>query len=257
MEQQDPLVSRLRAAGCVFAEDEARQLRHAGLTPGELEAVVARRVAGEPLEHLLGQVFFAGLTLRVAPGVFVPRRRTETLAHEAARLLAAGDVMVELCCGCGPVAAVVAAGVPGVEVHACDLDPVALRCARANLPAQARVHAGDLYAALPATLRHRVRVIAANAPYVPTSALPLMPPEARRYEPRAALDGGPQGTSVLGRVVAGAGEWLARDGLLLVESGREQAPVVSAFMERRDLTVRTVHDDVRGATVVIGGQGTG
>ncbi|MYR62648.1 putative protein N(5)-glutamine methyltransferase, partial [Streptomyces sp. SID625] len=96
-----------------------------------------------------------------------------------------------------------------VELHAADIDPAAVRCARRNIaPAGGRVHHGDLYAALPADLRGRVDVLAANVPYVPTGEVPLLPSEARDHEPPAALDGGADGLDVLRRVAAGAPDWL-------------------------------------------------
>src|SRR5918993_4559434 len=115
----DPhLVNRLRAAGCVFAEDEAALLLEAveGRPDAgdELEGLVVRRVAGEPLEQLLGWAEFAGRRILVEPGVFVPRRRTEFLAAEAAPLTpaAASDghlaVVVDLCCGAGAIGAAIA-----------------------------------------------------------------------------------------------------------------------------------------------------
>src|SRR5215471_8693328 len=145
---------RSRAASCVFAEDEARLLVAAARTPGELEAAVGRRVAGEPLEHVLGWAEFCGMRFAVEPGVFVPRRRTEFLVHEAARLARPGAVVVDLCCGTGALGAALAASVERAEVHAVDVDPAAVRCARRNVPGT--VHQGDLFEPLPPTLRGRV-----------------------------------------------------------------------------------------------------
>ena len=251
----DALAARLRAAGCVFAEEEAHLLQGTGLAGPELERLVARRVAGEPLEHLLGWVEFCGLRLAIEPGVFVPRTRTALLAAQTlAAVRDAGTdrpVVVDLCCGCGAVAAVVAAAVPGVELHAADLDPAAVGVARRNLP-QAAVHRGDLYAALPLHLRGRVDVLVANAPYVPTAAIAVMPPEAREHEPLDALDGGPDGLEVLDRVVWEASAWLAPGGRLLVECGRDQVPVLEAALTRAGLRPGVVTDDDRGATVVTG-----
>src|SRR3954462_3557379 len=105
---EDVVVARLRAAGCVFAEDEARLLL-AGAAPDALDALVARRVAGEPLEPLLGWAEFCGLRVAVAPGVFVPRRRTEALVEEAVALFRPGAVVVDLCCGSGALGLAVAA----------------------------------------------------------------------------------------------------------------------------------------------------
>ena len=206
-------MARLRAAGCVFAEDEARLLAGTGLSGDDLEDLVARRVAGEPLETVLGWVEFAGRRLVVAPGVFVPRRRTELLARVAASYADRSSTLLELCCGVAPVAAVVPAG----EVHASDVDPVALECAARNVP-HGTLHLSDLYDALPDGLRGRVDVLVANAPYVPTDRIALMPPEARDHEPAVALDGGVDGVDLHRRIAAGATAWLAPGGVLLVET---------------------------------------
>ncbi|GAA1431840.1 putative protein N(5)-glutamine methyltransferase [Microlunatus lacustris] len=219
---EDEVVARLRAAGCVFAEEEAALLREA-VPPGPArQALVDRRVAGAPLEQVLGWVAFAGLRVPVRPGVFVPRRRTELLAEQAVAACPPAGVVVELCCGAAAVSLVVLAAHPGAELHAADLDPVAVECARANLAGRARVHTGDLYAALPSRLAGRVDVLVANAPYVPTASIALMPAEAREHEPTTALDGGGDGLAVLSRVVAGAPTWPAPGGWLLVECSERQ-----------------------------------
>src|SRR3954462_11501847 len=217
------VVLRLRAAGCVFAEDEARLLLEAASTATDLESLVARRGSGEPLEQLLGWAEFCGLRIAVSPGVFVPRRRTEFLVETAAGLTHSGAVVVDLCCGSGAVGAALLAAVPGLRLTAGDVDPAAVGCARRNLPG-VPVREGDLFAALPAELRGRVDVLVANVPYVPTDAIALMPPEARDHEPRSALDGGTDGLDLARRVVAGAGEWLAPAGSLLFEVGEAQVP---------------------------------
>src|SRR6185312_3693461 len=146
----DAVVRRLRAAGCVFAEDEAQLLLAQASGPDELERMVGRRVAGEPLELVLGWAEFAGLRIGVAPGVFVPRRRTEHLVEVALALPASDDVVVDLCCGAGAVGAALADGMGGrIELHASDVDPVATDCARRNLAEliaehKAFVYTGDL-----------------------------------------------------------------------------------------------------------------
>ena len=210
-DELDRLVRRLRAAGCVFAEEEAGLLAEAATSAEELETLTARRAAGEPLEPLLGWVEFCGLRLAVAPGVFVPRQRTALLVDEVVALVRPGSVVVDLGCGVGAIAAAVLARVPGVEVYAVDVDPAAVTCARRNLPAE-RVFEGDLYAALPTGLRGEVDVVAANAPYVPTDAIALMPREARDHEHRVALDGGADGLAVQRRVIAEAPAWLRPGG---------------------------------------------
>jgi release factor glutamine methyltransferase len=247
------VTARLRAAGCVFAEDEARLLIGTARTPAELADMVERRVAGIPLEHVLGWAEFAGLRIAVDPGVFVPRRRTELLAREAAALARPGAVVVDLCCGSGAVGVAVAGTVPGIELHAADVDPAAVRCARRNVAAVGGlVYEGDLDAPLPPTLRGRVDVLLANAPYVPTDAVGLMPPEARLHEPRVALDGGPDGLDIQRRVAAAAPRWLRPGGHLLIETSERQAAHTAAAITAAGLTARVVHDAELDATVVIG-----
>lgn len=275
-EPSDPtadVVTALRTAGCVFAEDEAEllvaaagELAAAGgetiaSAPTTLAALVARRVAGEPLEQVLGWAEFCGLRIAVAPGVFVPRRRTELLA-ESALALAAGvagtPVVVDLCCGTGAVGLAVAAGLTAgnpprrVELHASDVDPAAVACAAANLAGVGQVHVGDLFAALPGAVRGRVDLLLANAPYVPTAAIGTMPREARDHEPQVALDGGHDGLALHRRIAADAAAWLGPQGHLLIESSRAQADATAAAMRRGGLAPRIVHDEDRDATVVVG-----
>lgn len=246
------IVTRLRAAGCVFAEDEARLLISAARTPADLAAMVDRRAAGLPLEHVLGWAEFCGLRMAVNPGVFVPRRRTEFLVRQAAAVARPGAVVLDLCCGSGAVAAALAAALDHVELHAVDVDPAAVRCARRNVGADGRVYEGDLYEALPATLRGRVDVLVANVPYVPTGELGLLPPEARVHEPRVALDGGADGLEVQRRVIAAAPHWLAPGGHLLVETSERQAPRTVGAFTRSGLTPRVAGSEELNATVVIG-----
>jgi release factor glutamine methyltransferase len=194
----DAVVARLRAAGCVYAEEEAALLLAEAAGPEQLAALVSRRIVGEPLEQVLGWAEFCGLRIAVDPGVFVPRRRTEFLVDRAVALAPDRPVVVDLCCGSGALGAAVAAARPGAELHAVDIDPAAVGCARRNVgPAGGRVHQGDLYTPLPAALRERVDVLLANVPYVPSGEIPLMPAEARLHEARLALDGGADGLDLL------------------------------------------------------------
>jgi release factor glutamine methyltransferase len=250
MPPPDPLVARLRAAGCVFAEDEAALLRDAA-SDDALEALVVRRIAGEPLEVLLGWAEFAGLRVAVAPGVFVPRRRSELLVDLALAGLPDDAVVVELCCGVGAIAAAIRAARPDAEVWACDIDPDAVAAARRNLPAE-RVREGDLYDALPAELRGRVDVLVANAPYVPTEEIAFMPAEAREHEHRVALDGGADGHAVQARVASACRDWLARGGRVVIETSERQAPRTASLLDEHGLVVRIVHDEERDGTCVVG-----
>lgn len=259
------LVDALRAAGCVFAEDEALLLVASAATPEDLARMVALRVSGLPLEHVLGWVMFAGLRIAVDPGVFVPRRRTELLVAAAVAVMARADrpvigeldhpraVVVDLCCGSGAVATALAHALDAVELHAVDIDPVAVRCARRNLtPVGGHVYEGDLDAPLPTALRGHVDLLVANAPYVPTGAMDLLPPEARLHEPLVALDGGADGLDVVHRVVAAAPGWLAPGGVLLIETSERQGPQVVEAMTRSGLVAQLVRSPELGATVATG-----
>jgi release factor glutamine methyltransferase len=250
----DAVVARLRAAGCVFAEEEAAVLREAASDDAELETMVARREAGEPLEVIVGWAEFRGRRVAVAPGVFVPRRRSELLVQEAVALGPARTV-VELCCGVAAVAGALSSELPDAVVLAADIDPAAVAVARRNLPplhGVERVLEGDLYDALPAVLRGGVDILIANAPYVPTAEIANMPPEARDHEPCVALDGGADGLDVQRRITAGAREWLAPGGSLLIETSERQAPATADAMRAGGLEPRVVRDEELDATVVVG-----
>ena len=252
-QEPDVVVARLRAAGCVFAEDEAALLVAEAGTTEQLDAMVAKRVAGHPLEQVLGWAEFCGLRVAVSPGVFVPRQRTRLMVHEAVRLLEPAPgrpVVVDLCCGTGAVGLAVAAARPDVELHACDVDPDAVRCARGNLGDSGRVYEGDLDEPLPPSLHGRVQVLLANVPYVPTDEIALMPAEARVHEHRVALDGGADGLETLARVAALAPRWLAPGGSVLCETGERQAPRAVAIFEGQGLAGRVASRDE--ATVVVG-----
>lgn len=250
---RDSVVVALRAAGCVFAEDEAELVLTTARTPDELTAMVERRVSGLPLELVVGWAEFLGRRVIVEPGVFVPRRRTEFLVGQALAGAPHALVVVDLCCGSGAVGMALASALRGVELHAADIDPAAVRCARRNVAALgAQVHAGDLFDALPGELRGRIDILAANVPYVPTGEVPLLPAEAREHEPLTALDGGADGLDILRRVAGEAARWLAPGGCVLVEtSERQAADAVEAF-RRGGLRARTATDEELYAHVVIG-----
>jgi release factor glutamine methyltransferase len=254
--QRTAIAGRLRAAGCVFAEDEADVLLATSTDPDTLATMVARRAAGQPLEYVVGWADFCGVRVTVARGVFVPRPRSALLVRQAARIAgkrrAGGHrpVVLDLCCGTGALGAAVAARVPGIDLHAADLAPAAVRCARANLTGP--VYQGDLFDALPAGLRGRIDVLVANVPYVPTGELELLPAEARLHEPRDGLDGGPDGLAVLRRVAAGASGWLSPGGAVLMETSRAQQPTALRELAGHGLRATAARSRELAATVVTG-----
>ena len=237
----------------MFAEEEAALLVSAADSSEELIAMVDRRAAGLPLEHILGWAQFSGLRIAVDPGVFVPRRRTELLASRAAAVAFPGAVVVDLCCGSGAVGAAVVAALGHAQLFAVDVDPAAVRCARRNVAAGGgRVYVGDLFEPLPKTLRGRVDVLVACAPYVPTDAVGLLPPEARLHEPRSALDGGADGLDVVRRIAAEAPRWLAPGGHVLVETGEGQAAATLSAFAGHGLVATVARAEDVNATVVTG-----
>jgi release factor glutamine methyltransferase len=259
------IVSRLRAAGCVFAEDEARLLVAAAPDAAALAAMVRQRVDGLPLEQIVGWAEFCGLRIAVAPGVFVPRRRTEFLARQAVdlgrNLLGSGEteelVVLDLCCGSGALGAVLATELEQVQLHASDIEPAAVECARRNLSRfGGTVYQGDLFDPLPRGLRGSVHLITANVPYVPSDEIALLPAEARDHEPLRALDGGTDGLEVLRAVAQEAPVWLAPGGALLVETSERQAALAARIVTAAGLLATTASCAELGSTVLIGSRPT-
>jgi release factor glutamine methyltransferase len=261
----------LAAAGCVSARAEADWLLEEAVDEESLRAMVARRVAGEPLQYVIGWAPFGPLRLVVGPGVFVPRPETEGLADRAATRLrsrpeppeGSGEprggarvrpIAVDVCTGSGAIACFLAAEVPGARVLATELDPGALAWARRNADRYGvELLAGDLDEPLPAALAGRVDVLCANVPYVPSGAIATLPTDVRDHEPRLALDGGPDGLDVLRRLVARAGHWLAPGGGLLCEIGEDQAETGVALLTAAGLVEVAVHPDLVGRDRILEG----
>lgn len=261
----DTVISQLRAAGCVFAEDEAALLRECARSDGELDELVRQRTDGTPLEYLLGWVEFRSIRVGLRPGVFVPRQRTAFLVDEALRLAQdtthTRDTMtvVDMCCGSGALAAAFAAEYRSngehdrIDLVACDIDTVAADCARANLDRYgAQVYQGDLFELLPDRLNGEIDLLLANTPYVPSTAIAQLPPEARLHEPLTALDGGPDGLDIFRRIAAEARNWLRPGGHLLIEIGEEQADTAVAVLTEHGLDPRVASSAKFYATVAIG-----
>jgi release factor glutamine methyltransferase len=269
------VTAELAAAGCVSARAEARWLVEEvlELPPGglagrgrqtvpaaaraRLAAMTARRVAGEPLQHVVGWAPFGPLRLAVGPGVFVPRPETEGLAELAASRLRAHPeprLAVDLCSGCGAVACFLADAVPGARVLATELDPGALAWARRNAARHGvELLAGDLDDPLPRDLAGRVQVLTANVPYVPSDQIDLLPRDVRDHEPRLALDGGPDGLDVLRRVAALAPRWLAPGGVLLSEIAEDQGGAAVGTLAAAGLEGVRLHHDLAGRHRVVEG----
>jgi release factor glutamine methyltransferase len=218
-----------------------------------------RRAAGEPLQYILGHTDFMGLEIKVAPGVLIPRPETEGLCG-----LLAGDAkaraagwpfrILDLCTGSGCIAAWAAKTFPAAQVTAADLSEEALAAAAENcrthesFPGQVTLLQGDLFGAL-AEDTDRFDVILSNPPYIPSATVDGLEPEVKDFEPRLALDGGPQGMDLAGRIIRQAPGHLVPGGLLLMEIDDTQETLVNeacaisgryaSFAVLKDLAGRT------------------
>ena len=248
------LATVLSRAGFLSAEEEADELvaRAAG-DVGLLDSLVARRLTGEPLAWITGRAAFCGLEIRVDPGVYVPRWQSERLARRAAERLPTNGTAVDVCTGTGAIARTLMADRPNARVAASDLDDRAVACARAN---GVEVYLGDLFAPLPRVLEGRVDVVVGVVPYVPTPALRRLQRDTFTFESPLAYDGGPDGTTILRRVLTEALRFLRRGGALLLELGGGQAALLGddlAHLGYVDVSVLVDEDDdVRGIEATLG-----
>ena len=224
MTRPDPLVAALRAVGCVFAEEEAAEIRRVlGDDDTAADAVVTARGNGVPLEHALGVALFAGVEVEVGPSVFVPRARAEVLVDEAVAARPDARVVVDLGTGSGAIAAALTARLPHADIHGADLDPVAVRYARRNAARYGyTVHEGHWWDALPPALRGTVDLAVAYLPHVPTTRLDEIPGDYRAHEPDLSVAGGADGLDPLRRVLAALDDWLAPGGILVTLVADEQ-----------------------------------
>jgi release factor glutamine methyltransferase len=252
----------LRAAGCVYAEDEARILTEAAHSADELRSFLDRRAAGEPLEYIVGWAEFCGLRVGVRAGVFRPRRRSEFLVECAIRIVRSKPArardearrvkVLDMCCGSGAIGLAVATRAGDVELLAADDSPLAVECALENLArVGGRVYLGDLFAPIPRTELHAMDLIVANAPYVPTDEIQRQPGEARLHEPMPALDGGSDGATVQRRILASAAQWLRAPGHVLIETSGDMSALTASIAEGAGFSVEISESPKMDATVVM------
>jgi len=220
--------------------------RSAGLSSAEARVfgrALCQRCAGTPLQHLTGEQPFRRISVRVQPGVFIPRPETEALVGEALDELGDVDdpVVVDVGTGTGAVALAIKDERPGAKVFATDLSPEAVELARANatrLSLQVTVVEGDLLDPLPEELRGWVDLVVSNPPYVTDEELQDLPAEVRT-EPRLALVGG---TQLYERLADQALRWLRDGGVLAVEIGGSPGADVAKVLEGSYMDVRTLPD---------------
>ena len=211
------------------------------------EALCARRLSREPVAYLMGTREFYGLPIAVGPGVLIPRPETETVIEETLRLIEgeASPVLADVGCGSGAIAVALAVARPDAVVYALDVAPRALELTAHNAEAngvsqRVRVLESDMLAALP----QPVHVLAANLPYVMSDEIPLLEPEVSRYEPREALDGGPDGLVLIRRLLAEAGGRLRPAGSIVLEMDPRQIAAASdaAATHFHGARIRAVRD---------------
>jgi release factor glutamine methyltransferase len=229
-------------------------------------ALVERRAGHEPLQHLLGFEDFRGLRLRVTPDALIPRPETEGLVEWALELLGepqpkarrADMVVVDVGTGSGAIACALASARPDIQVLALDTSPGALAVAADNVRAlgldgRVRLLAGDLLEPL-GTAPGRFDMVVANLPYLPSALIPSLPREVRDFEPRAALDGGPDGLRALRRLVTAAPAALRPGGWLVLEIGEDQAGALASLMGAEGFVDIAARRDLRGAERYVAGR---
>jgi release factor glutamine methyltransferase len=215
-------------------------------------AMVARRAQREPISYILGHEKFYGLDLLVDHRVMIPRPETELLVELALGTLKGvshpSPVIADVGTGCGAVACAIALNAPHVRVFATDISPDALAVAHMNtqrldLEMRVKLTLGDLLTPLEAP----VDVVTANLPYIPRRRLNELPREIRHYEPRVALDGGPDGLDVIRRFLAQVPMRVARAGVILFEISEEQgAMALQLAAECFPRAGVTLHRDLEG-----------
>jgi release factor glutamine methyltransferase len=268
---------RLAAAGIEQAPVEARWIveEASGMDPTELvlgqerpatvrgvahlDHLVGRRVAGEPIQYVLGHWAFRHLDLLVDGRVLIPRPETEQVVEVALRALdaVAGQrpaghrpVVVDLGTGSGAIALAVASERVTTQVWASDRSADAVAVARANLAglgragARVRIVEGDWFDALPAEVEGTIDLLVSNPPYI--AADEELPPAVTTWEPASALVPGPTGLEAYEVLVAGAARWLAPGGALVLEIGHTQGASVAGLAVAAGLVDAAVHPDLAG-----------
>jgi release factor glutamine methyltransferase len=208
-------------------------------TVDRFDALVARRLGGEPLQYIEGSVPFGPVEIAVDERVLVPRPETEYLFELMVAATDAAAVIVDLCTGSGNLALALKAAFPAATVHATDLSADALDVARKNARQnELDVHFGhgDLFAALPNHLRGRVDLLVANPPYLAADELVDLPADVLR-EPQMALASGPDGDEAVRAIAAELGEWLRPGGHFGIEVSEFHAADVVGLFERFDAEV--------------------
>ena len=219
-----------------------------------IRALLKRRAAREPLQHIVGSTSFCGLEMAVNPNVLIPRPETELLAERGWSFLNrqpsdAPVTALDLGTGSGCVAIALAVRSPSAQIEAIDISGPALAVARENAMCHRvldRIHLeqGNGFSAL--SPGKKFDLIVSNPPYVPSDEIEKLQPEVRDYDPRLALDGGPEGLDFYQLIAAEAGAFLKPGGRMMVEIGDDQSVRVGGLFRQHNWVVEAVERDYTG-----------
>ena len=214
----------------------------------ELERRVQRRLDGEPLQYIMGDVDFHCVNLLVGPGVLIPRPETEQLVDIALDHLAIDGPVLDLCTGSGAIALAIAASRPSRDIYGTDISPQALEWAERN---KRKLHAdnftlfeGDLFQPLPPNLQFAL--ITANPPYVSPDEYETLEPVVKDHEPQLALVAEEDGMAILRRIAEEAQARLLPDGWLICEIGDQQGPRMADILGNLHYSIVMVQKDYAG-----------
>lgn len=201
----------------------------------KVKEIAEKRLAGRPLWYIIGDTEFNGCTIKVDERALIPRPETELLADAVCKTVEEGDKVLDLCTGSGCIAVSVAKNCKdkNVSVTASDLSDAAIMLAKEN----ARLNGVDVrfvQSDLFTSVRGRFNIIVCNPPYVKSGEIPLLQKEVRECEPRIALDGGADGLDFYRRIAKEVKNYLAKDGMLLLECGEGQTEEILKLFGKRD-----------------------
>ncbi|MBQ1597740.1 MAG: peptide chain release factor N(5)-glutamine methyltransferase [Lachnospiraceae bacterium] len=250
-------VSKKSAASLLLDQRETVPLE----VEGEYRNLLEKRQKRVPLQHIIGETEFMGLTFQVSSDVLCPRQDTEILVEEVLRLLKDGDGILDLCTGSGCIGiSLMVLGsrrIGGLKLDGADLSEKALAVARRNAwrnglrEGEADYYNGDLFDAIPAGRKYNV--IVSNPPYIPSRYIEQLMPEVRDHEPLMALDGMEDGLFFYRKITQQAPFYLKEGGLLCYEIGYDQGESVPKLLQQAGfMDVRVIKDLSGNDRVVIG-----